>query len=72
MTRAEKLVVERMLGVLEIEMRSVQEEINELRRRLRATDMSRRRRARQRVCQREERKALRLRKPDRVDGRQIR
>ena len=71
MTRSERLVVERMLGELEIEMRKVQEEINELRRRLRATDMSRRRRAGQRVCQREERRALQLCKPDRVDGRQI-
>ena len=68
MTRSERLVVERMLTELEAEMRSVQEEMNELRRQLRATDTSRRR-ARQRVCQREERQALQLRKPDRVNGR---
>ena len=41
--------------------------VNELRRQLRATYTSRRR-ARQRVCQRE-RRALQLCKPDRVDGR---
>jgi hypothetical protein len=68
MTRSERLVVERMLGELEMEMRQVQEEMNELRRQLKATYTSRRRRTRQRVCQREERRAL-LCKPDRVDGR---
>jgi hypothetical protein len=68
MTRSERLVVERMLGELETEMRQVQEEMNELRRQLKATDISRRR-ARQRVCQREVRRALQLCKPDRVDGR---
>ena len=68
MTRSERLVVERMLGELETEMRQVQEEMNELRRQLKGTDTSRRR-APQRVCQREERRALQLCKPDRVDGR---
>ena len=68
MTRSERLVVERMLGELETEMRKVQEEMNELRRQLKATDISRRR-ARQRVCQREVRRALRLCRPDCVDGR---
>ena len=69
MTRSERLVVERMLGELETEMRKVQEEINELRRQLKAMDISRRR-ARQRVCQRKERRAaLRPCKPDSVDGR---
>ena len=67
MTRSERLVVERMLGELETEMRKVQEEMNELRRQLKATYTSRRR-ARERVCQRE-RRALQLCKPDRVDGR---
>jgi hypothetical protein len=68
MTRSERLVVERMLVELETEMRSVQEEMNELRRQLRVTGTSPRR-ARQRVCQLKERRALQLRKPDRVNGR---
>jgi len=37
MTRSERLVVERMLGELETEMRKVEEEMNELRRQLKAT-----------------------------------
>ena len=70
MTRSERLVIERMLAELEAEMRSVQEEMDELRRQLRVTGTSPRR-ARQRVCKREERRSLELRKPDRVNGRQI-
>jgi hypothetical protein len=68
MTRSERLVVERMLRELETEMRKVQDEMIELRRQLKGTDISRRR-ARHRVCQREQRRALQLCKPDRVDGR---
>ena len=50
MTRSERLALERVLTELEIEMRKVQEEIDELRRRLSGTGMTKRRRTPRRLC----------------------
>jgi hypothetical protein len=54
MTRSERLALERVLTELEIEMRKVQEEIDELRRRLGGTGMTKRRRAPRRLCAKHE------------------
>jgi hypothetical protein len=60
MTRSERLVLERVLVELEVEMGKVQEEIDELRRRLKSTGINRLRRPRGRVCTREERRRRRI------------
>jgi len=52
MTRSERIVLERVLLELEKEMKNVQLEIDQLRTRLRSTDISRRRRSQVRMCRR--------------------
>ena len=54
MTRSERLALEKVLVELEFEMRKVQEEIDELRRRLRITGITKRRSS-IRMCARRER-----------------